>query len=162
MKTPYFSHSTGRYSKTSGTQSSENRALFSARKQWKSHLRVITLAIYQIQSWHLVFISAVTAIESNIVIAFTTGFYQETRVCIFAADILFHEICYIQLIVSVIRQGTAFKSDRCIRGVTLQDSIFVVPIPSCIIPCNSFVSFVPANITFIPGRSRSVDLNYCL
>ena len=57
-----------------------------------------------VSAWHLSLVYEVTTVECNIVVALCAGFYQESRVFIFATGIFFYKICYIQLIIPVVRK----------------------------------------------------------
>jgi len=78
-----------------------------------------SLTVYQLKFWHLTFVTTVTAVECNIVVVLCAGFYQKSRVFIFAADVLFYKVCYVQFIISVVRKGAAFNGECGIRRAAL-------------------------------------------
>src|SRR5690606_4792908 len=96
--------------------------------------------------WHLTFVSAVTAVECNIVVAFGVCFYEKTGVFVFSTGILFYEISYIQLVILIVRRATTPNSYCSVWGASLQNTIFIVPVSAWTSPNNTVVPFVPAHI----------------
>lgn len=122
-------------------------------------MRIKISTVYKFQLWYLTRVSALSTVESNVIVTLGAGFYEETCVWVFTAGVRSYKIRYIEFTVAIAWQGAGFQGQCGIWSAALQYTVFIIPIPSRITPGNVFVLFIPAYIARVPCRSRSINLN---